>query len=288
MSLVVNTNIASLIAQRRLSMNSDNLQSSMEKLSSGYRLNRAADDAAGLTISQNLVSQIRRMKQASRNTQDGVGVLQIAEGGLSVIGDNLQRVRELTIQAANDTNDATGRLSITNEIKALLNDIDRIAASTNFNGINLLNGSVTNGLLQAGPNSNATTNTVDISSVLTNANSIGLTVVGGTSTFATVAAVSIATSADARNFLTDVDNAIRAVNIQRASIGSFQNKLESVTSTLEVSIENFARSNSVIRDVDVAAETATMAQSQILTEAATIVLSQTNQLPQMILQLLQK
>lgn len=288
MSLVPNTNISSLIAQRRLGTNSKNLQRSLERLSSGYRINRAADDAAGLTISQNLVSSIRRMKQAARNTQDGVSVLQTAEGSLSVIGDNLQRVRELTVQAANDTNDAVARLAITNEIKSLLTDVDRIAAATNLNGIPLLDGTATNALLQIGPNSNAATNSVDLTSALTDASSLGIGIVGILpKTFATVADIDLSTNALSTAFLTDVDSALQAVNVQRATIGSLQNQLESVSSNLEQGVENFSASNSRIRDVDIAAETALMTQSQIMTEAATTVLSQTNQLPRMILSLLQ-
>lgn len=288
MALVPNTNVSSLIAQRSLSRNSTSLQKSLEKLSSGYRINRAADDAAGLTISQNLVSSIRRMQQANRNTQDGVSVLQTAEGSLSVIGDNLQRIRELTVQAANDTNDGVARQSISNEIQSILSDVDRIAASTNLNGIFLLNGTATNAKLQIGGSSNAVTNTIDLSPALTNANSAGVGIVGGTQTFASVAAISLSSSTLANSFLADVDTALKNVNVQRASIGSFQNKLESVSSNLDQSVENFSASNSRIRDVDIAAETSQMTQSQILTQAATSVLSQTNQLPQMILSLLQK
>ncbi|MCE3235059.1 MAG: fliC [Vampirovibrio sp.] len=285
-SLVVNTNVSSLIAQRRLTANTQTLQKSLERLASGYRINRAADDAAGLTISQNLVSQIRKMQQASKNTQDGISVLQTAEGSLEVMGENLQRVRELTVQAANDTNDATGRIAINTEIRALLSDIDRIAAASNLNGIKLLDGSATNAVIQIGPNSNAVTNTVDLSSVLVDSSTTALGAVGGSATFANVAAVDLSTSAAASAFLSDLDNALRTLNTQRSNIGSLQNKLESVSGNLSQGIQNFAASNSRIRDVDVAAETSTMAQYQVLTQAATSVLSQTNNLPRMILNML--
>lgn len=289
MSLVPNTNISSLIAQRRLDMNYKSLNKSMERLSSGYRINRAADDAAGLTISQNLISSVRRMKQAARNTLDGVSILQTTEGSLSVIGDNLQRVRELTVQAANDTNDSVSRAAISNEIQSLLNDIDRIASSTNLNGIQLLDGTTTNAQLQIGPNSNPVTNTIDLTPALADASADGMGLVGVPPlTFATVAAIDLSSSAIATTFLADVDAALQTVNIQRSTVGSLQNKLDSVNSNLEQGVENFSASNSRIRDVDVAAETAQMAQSQILTEAATTVLSQTNQLPRLILSLLQK
>lgn len=287
MSLVVNTNVTSLIAQRRLSVHSNNLQKSMERLSSGYRINRAADDAAGLNISQNLISQIRRMQQASRNTLDGISVLQTAEGALTVIGDIAQRVRELTVQAANDTNDVASRGAINNEIKSLLSDIDRIAASTNLNGIKLLDGTTTDAFVQVGPNSDATTNVVDVTSVLSDATTTGLGVVGGVQTFATLAAIDLADNTAALSFLADMDASLRAINIQRANIGSLQNKLESANTNLMQSIESFSASNSRIRDVDVAAETSTMVQSQILTQGASLVLSQTNELPRLILSLLQ-
>jgi flagellin len=287
MALVANTNISSLIAQRRLTINSNDLKKSMERLSSGYRINHASDDAAGLTISQNLVSQIRRMQQAERNTQDGVSILQTAEGSLEVIGDNLQRIRELTVQAANDTNGSPERSSISNEIRVLLGDVDRIAQAANLNGINLLDGSASNAVIQVGPNSNAITNTVDLTPVLTDSTSTGLAIVGATQTFANISAINLTSNADALSFLTDVDNALHNVNIQRANIGSYQNKLDSVTQNLEQGIESFSASNSRIRDVDIASETSNMVQSQILTQAATTVLSQTNDLPKMVLNLLQ-
>lgn len=291
MALVQNTNITSLIAQHRLAINSKNLNQAMERLSSGYRINKTSDDAAGLTISQNLVSQIRRMKQASNNIQDGIGVLQIAEGAMSVIGENLQRIRELTVQAANDTNDANSRQSISNEIQALLQDVDRIAQSTNFNGINLLNGAPpTEAFIQIGPNSSPGTNSVDLAPVLVDSSSAGVGIVGPATAagFLTVGAVSLVDNLTARNFLTDVDTAIRQINLNRSNIGSLQNKLDSAASNLGIAIENFSQANSQIRDTDVAADTSTMTQAQVLTQAATIVLSQTNELPQMILDLLKR
>jgi len=283
----INTNVTSLIAQRKLAVNQTALQKNMERLASGYRLNHASDDAAGLTISQNLISQIQRMQQAQRNTQDGIGVLQTAEGSLSVIGDNLQRVRELAVQAGNDTNNATMRSAISNEIQSLLSDVDRIAISANMNGVNLLDSSATNAVIQVGTNSNAISNTVDISSVLTDASSSGLGAVGASQTFANIAAIDLSSSGAANAFINDIDVAIRNVNTQRASIGSFQNKLNSVDSNLNDAIVNFSASNSRIRDVDIASETASMTQNQILTQASTMVLSQTNSLPKMILDLLQ-
>jgi len=291
MTRIENTNVPSLIAQTRLTQNTDILHKAMERLSSGYRINRSSDDAAGLSISENLTSEIRRMQQASRNTQDGIGLLQVAEGSLSVIEENLQRVRELTVQAGNDTNSTTSRQAISNEIQTLLGDIDRIAQSSNFNGYMLLDGSPKpEAYIQIGPNSNATTNVVDIAPVLQDSSSQGLTLVGGATTagFANIVAVNLSNSTNALNFLQDIDNALDKVSLMRANIGSYQNKLQSVSDNLSASINNFTQSNSQIRDADVAAESATMSQAQVLTQASTMILSQTNQLPQMILQLLKQ
>ena len=289
MSMGINTNVTSLIAQRKLSVNQQALQTSMERLASGYRINHAYDDAAGLTISQNLTSQIRRMQQADRNTQDGISVLQTTEGTLTAIQENLQRVRELTVQAGNDSNNASMRGAISNEIRSLLNDVDRMSISANINGINLLDGSSTTAPIQVGPSSNTANNSIDIASVLTDSSSGGLQLVGSTGqTFATVAAIDLNSNAVTNAFLTDVDTALRNVSTQRAGIGAFQNKLESVSSNLNDGIINFSASNSRIRDVDIAAETATMTQSQILTQAATMILTQTNDLPKTILSLLQQ
>ena len=291
MSLVQNTNIAALIAQRNLTINSTKLNGAMERLSSGYKINRASDDAAGLTISQNLTSQTVRMQQASRNTQDGIGLLQVADGSLSVINDNLQKVRELTVQAANDTNDPVSRQVISNQIQALLQDVDRIANATNFNGINLLDGSPKpQAYIQVGPDSNPANNIVDIGPALINATSLALNVVGPTTNaaFVNVGAVNLIDNPTSRKFLMDLDNALQNVNTARATIGAYENRLESAASSLDVSVSNFTNANAQIRDTDIAADTSIMTQAQTLTQAATMVLSQTNQLPQMILGLLKQ
>lgn len=289
MSLISNTNVTSLIAQRNLNNSSNKLKESMERLSSGYRINRASDDAAGLSMSQNLTSEIRRMQQASRNVQDGMGVLDTADGALSVIIDNFQRVRELTVQAGNDTNDTNSRASISNEIRSLMSDIDRISTATQLNGIHLLDGTATQAVVQIGSGSNASNNVLDVSSAFTSASSNGLGAVGTSpKVFANTAAVNLTSGAVARNFLTDIDAAIQSATAQRARIGAFQNQLSSTDNNLNLGTTNFAASNSRIRDVDIAAESSTMAQSQVLTQAATMVLSQTNELPKMMLSLLQQ
>ena len=334
MPLVENTNVASLLAQNSLTINTQAVQQSMERLASGLRINHAGDDAAGLTISQNMEGQLVRMQQNTRNTQDGTSILQVADGALSTISDDLQRVRELTVQAANDVNTTQSRNAIAEEVKALMTDIDRIANGTQFNGINLLNNNLVpdpaSGQyavksqyfpIQIGPNSTSQTNVIDIASALqsvtteTNTVTLGappLTIPvgglgifdglgkagngpgGGTTTFDQISDIDFsATSAAlptsnaiAQSFLTDIDSAISKVNAQRATVGSFENEMQSVNDNLSTSIENFSSSISSIRDDDVAAETANLTQHQILQQASVQVLAQSNQLPQMILGLL--
>ncbi len=305
MALVVNTNVTALIAHRQLTVNSSNVQRSMERLASGYRINRAADDAAGKTISENLIGQIRGNQQALRNAQDGVSILQITEGSLSVVLDNLQRMRELSVQAANDTNSQDQRDAIALEIRRRAEDIDRISQGAQFNGINLLDGSATGALLQVGANSNIATDTIDITAGLASSridgnapiNGIGVIDSGGGTTFASLNDIFnlgtgtspvLTTSASARGFLDDLDAAIGTVTDQLANIGSFQNQLESVIQNLQIAVENFQASNSRIKDLDIAAESSRLVQNQILQQASISVLAQANQIPQQTLQLLQQ
>ncbi|MFH0701952.1 MAG: flagellin [bacterium] len=279
MSIVISNNIASLIAQRNLNKNSSNLTKSIERLSSGFKINRASDDAAGLSISEGLRGQIRGNKQAIGNVQDGINLLQIAEGGLSVVNENIQRIRELSVQAANETNSSIEKNAILSEINARLLDIDRIAKSTKFNNVNLLDGSTTNARLQVGANSAASTNTIDISSVLESAtvSSIGLTIsiLGGAWT-----------SDKIRSYLDQIDTALNCILSKRSSIGATQNRLESALENLTVMNENLQSSESRIRDLDIAKETANMTKFQILQQASASVLSQANQIPQLALSLL--
>ncbi len=312
MGIVVNTNVTSLIANRRLAQNSRAVQRSLERLASGFKINRAADDAAGLTISENLIGQVRGMKKALQNTQDGISVLQITEGALSVVLNDLQRMRELAVQAGNATNSQQQRNAIGQEIRSLTDDVNRIALATAFNGINLLDGSALSPpsaiapVIQVGPGSNIATNTIDISNALVSAHGdaapaiggIGIyDTAGGTTHFtslndifnpATGVSTGLATTADARAFITDMDAAIGRLTAQMATIGSFQNQMESVTTNLQIAIENFSASNSRIRDLDVASESSTLTQNQILQQASVQVLSQANTIPQLALSLLQQ
>lgn len=279
MSLVINNNIASLVAQRNLNKNSFNLTRSIEKLSSGYRINRASDDAAGLSISEGLRGQIRGNNRAISNVQDGINLLQIAESGITIVNENLQRIRELCIQAANDTNGSVERTSILAEITARIADVERISKATKFNNISLLDGTATTTLLQVGANAEVSTNTIDISPVLLScqASIIGITldITGGTWTSNLI-----------RSYLNLVDGALSTVLNRRSNIGALQCRLESTLENLTVMNENIQASESRIRDLDIAKETANLVKNQILQQASASVLSQANQIPQLALTLL--
>lgn len=278
MSIVVNNNVASLIAQRNLNKNTDSLIKSMEKLSSGYRINRAADDAAGLSISENLRAQIRGNKQAINNVQDGINLLQIAESGFSVINENIQRIRELCIQAANETNGTVEKNAILAEIEARLADIDRISQSTSFNNITLLDGKMTSVTLQIGAGA-STINTLDLSDILVNSNasSLGVTLDTNGADW---------TSDNIRSYLVSLNGALNSITGRRSQLGAYQNRLESALENLNIMTENLENSESRIRNLDIAEETANMTKFQILQQASASVLAQANRLPQIALMLL--
>jgi len=286
MGLILNTNVPSLVAQRNLLNNSRAVQSSFEKLSSGLRINRAADDAAGLNISETLKTQIRGNQKAVANAQDGVNILQIAEGALSVIGENLQRIRELTVQAANDTNSSVERRAIVLEVQSRLDDIDRIAESTRSNNLNLLDGSQTTYLLQIGANSDPDQNTLDIGTVLARSSASALGITNGTIVSATAGGI-YGSNTNARAFLDLVDTALESLFTRRSEIGALQNRLQSTIESLSIAVENLQSTNSRIRDLDIASESAILTRNQILQQSALSVLSQANQGPTLALQLLQ-
>ncbi len=281
MSVVVNNNIASLIAQRNLNTNTDNLVRSIERLSSGYRINRAADDAAGLSISENLRAQIRGNKQAINNIQDGINLLQIAESGLSVINENIQRVRELCIQAVNETNGSAERSALLKEIQARLLDIDRISKSTKFNDISLLDGSLTALNLQIGAGAESI-NVLDLSDIMERTTSSSLFIDA-----ALTETGSTWTSDEIRSYINNLDSALVNITSKRSKLGAFQNRLDSAYENLNIMTENLKSAESRIRDLDIAEETAEMTKNQILQQASASVLAQANRLPQIALQLLQ-
>ncbi len=273
MALTINTNIASLNAQRNLNTSQLQLNKSMQRLSSGLRINSAADDAAGLAISQNMQANIRSMNQAVRNANDGISMVQTAEGALGETSSILLRMRELATQSASGTVNDTQRTNIQVEFKALQDEITRISNVTNFNGTSLLNAALTT-TLQIGSGNNASNDRLD---VVTN---------GASATALGVNASSVTTSVLAQTALDAIDSAISSVSTMRGSLGAVQNRLQSTINNLQVAVENTSAANSRIVDVDVAAETANMTRSQILTQAGVSVLAQANQNPQLALKLL--
>ncbi|GMT48155.1 MAG: flagellin [bacterium] len=279
MALVINTNVASLIAQRNLAVNSSALSKSVQRLSSGLRINSAADDAAGLAISEKLTAQTRSIAVAIRNSQDGISLSQVAEGGLTEIGNILTRMRELAEQSSNGTLGDSERSALDNEYSQLKSEIDRISNVTEFNGIKLLDGSQSGSgvTLQVGFQ-NTDNDRINFFSgvVATDTTQLGITGI-----FATISSADNAQSA-----LTQIDAAISTVAQRRGTLGAIQNRLDSTVSNLMVSSENLTAANSRIRDADFAYETAQFTKNQILVQAATSILAQANVLPQNALQLL--
>lgn len=282
MPLTINTNVMSLNAQRSLNQNTNRLNKSLERLSSGYRINRSGDDAAGLQISETLRSQIRGSKKALDNTMDGLNLLNIVDGAYQTIQNNLQRIRELSVQGANDTYATSQRTAIAQEIDALRADIDRIANSTQFNGVDLLTSAATlptNYFIQVGAN---TTVNDEISLLAAMGDTTTVTGLNGLS----AASGLFVSNTAVQTYIGNVDAALDALNTRRSTLGSMINRLESVTSNLNINIENLSASESRIRNVDVASESAAMIQGQILQQASVSILSQANQVPQMALQLI--
>lgn len=278
MGLRINTNTASLNAQRNLMGTKLGLDKSLERLSSGYRINRAGDDAAGLAISENLRAQIRGLKQASRNAQDGVSLVQVAEGSLNEISSILIRLRELSVQAASDTIGPVERQFLNVEYDQLVSEIDRIADGTEFNGTQLLSGTGSILDFQVGTRNDPNIDRLSFDASKADANSAALG----------VNLTAVADKASAQNALSAIDQAIVSVSAMRADFGAIQNRLQSTISNLAVSMENMSAANSRIRDVDVAEETAELTRNNILLNAGTSVLAQANQTAQTALTLLNR
>ena len=282
MPLIVNTNVQSINAQRQLSNVNMHLNKGFERLSSGLRINRASDDAAGLAIANEMEADIRGSRQAVSNAQDGIALLNVADGSMQQILKNLQRMRELTKQAANDTYDTNKRNLIKDELDQLSSEITRIADATTFNGEHLLNASAaTRFILQVGSgNDNATggVDIIDIASALGDLTaSVGLTL--GTT--------SVTTNTLANQLASRIDAALSTVNAQLSRLGALTNRLEGVVSNLNVYIENVSAARSRITDADFAAETAALTKNQILQQSTLAILSQANSQPQSALRLLQ-
>jgi flagellin len=276
MGMQVNTNISALNSYRNLSNTQNDLAKSLEKLSSGLRINHAADDAAGLAISQGLQSQVGGLTVASRNAQDGISVIQTAEGSLSEVQTILQRVRDLAVQSGNDSNNADSRTAIQTEVTALGSELTRISTSANFNGTQLLTGAATTagltfqiGAGSVAANDQINVKTTDVAAIATAVNAMAFT-------DSTAALASIASA----------DTQITSVSTARASLGAQQNRFESVIRNLSVSTENLTAAKSRITDTDMAAEMVKYTRSNILSQAGTAMLAQANQGNQGVLQLL--
>jgi len=284
MPINVNTNVQSINAQRLLSKNTMGLNKSLEQLASGFRINKSSDDAAGLQISEVLRAQIRGSQKANDNVQDGINVLNTADGSLSTITDNLQRMRELAVQGANDTLGVDQRSAVNKELLQLTDDIDRIAKGTLFNGKKLFS-SVSNYKIQVGAESASATNMLNLGSSVGG----GLGLVSKTSLgigSGTGVAFGVTTNASSLKAISKIDIALQRVGNRRASIGALSNRLSSASQNLSIAIENFSASESRIRNTDVAKESAEMTKNQILQQAAATVLGQANQAPNLAIQLL--
>ena len=285
MAVRIFNNIASLNAQRFLGANNDRLGQSVERISSGIRINRASDDAAGLAISEGLRSDIRALRQAGRNANDGVSLINITEGALNEQGSMLIRLRELASQAATGTTGSTERATIQLEFNSLRNEIDRITNTTEFNGQKLIDGSLASSIastsqvfIQIGIDSNANSRInlneqIDLKAVTASALSIDT--------------LSVKTSTDALTALEGINTAIDSVTAIRGQVGAVQNRLMRSISNLSISVENLSAAESQIRDADIAEEVALLTRNQIMVQASTAMVGQANLIPQSVLQLLQ-
>lgn len=269
----INNNIMAMNTQRQLGINATATAKSLEKLSSGYRINRAGDDAAGLAISEKMRGQIRGLMMASKNAQDGISLIQTAEGALSETHAILQRMRELAVQAANDTNNDTDRTELQKEVEQLQAEITRIAETTQFNTKVLMSGAFSSTGLVFHIGANA-------------GQSITLTIASMTASALSVQTVNISSQASANAAITTIQSAIDTVSSERAKLGAYQNRLEHTINNLDAAAENLQASESRIRDVDMAKEMVAFTKLNILQQAATAMLAQANMAPQSVLQLL--
>jgi len=271
--LFVNTNVSSLNAQRQLFNSGQELNTSFERLSSGFRINRAADDAAGLQITDRMTSQVQGLNQAVRNANDAISLSQTAEGALQEVTQSLQRVRQLAVQSQNGINTSADRLALQKEVSALKTEISRVAQTTQFAGVDVLSGGYSAAFL-VGANAGQT-----ISINLSRSGGFGASGLGLTST-------SVQTAAEASAAIASIDSAISTIGATRADLGALQNRFQSTIRNLSNITENVSGARSRIKDTDFATETASLTRNQIIQQASTTVLSQANQRPQSALSLL--
>lgn len=286
MGMQINTNVSALNAYRNLSNTQNDLSKSLEKLSSGLRINRAADDAAGLAISEGLRSQVNGLNVAARNAQDGISVIQTAEGALTEVHSILQRMRDLAVQAGNDSNNEKSREAIQGEVTQLAEELGRISSATNFNGINLMDGASLN--FQVGADGTASsTISVKVADLASTAMAAVVTVADGTTSLDLTDETTIGDGATpGSGAISLLDAAITDISAQRATLGASQNRFESTINSLNVSSENLAAAESRIRDTDMASEMVKYTAANILSQAGTAMLAQANQSTQGVLQLL--
>ena len=285
MGIVVQTNTLALNSQKNLNKATSSMNQAMERLSTGYKINKAADDAAGLFVATTMTSQISGSEKAKENANIGINLLQTAEGSLTTIQDNLQRIRDLTVQAANEVYSSESLAAMKMEVDARLAEIDRIANVAEFNGIKLLDGTKDSITLQIGANSTAGENAVTIENVFKDTKSATLNVnnsnyknafTGGNADQIT----------DAQAYLSAIDIALETISTQRSNIGAYQSRLNSAIDTLTVNIENLSAARSTIQDADVAVESSNYIKNQILQQSTTAMLSAANQAPSIALSLI--
>jgi len=267
----INNNITALNSHRQYGINNSNIGKNVEKLSSGYRVNRAADDAAGLAISEKMRAQIRGLNMASKNSQDAISLVQVAESGMQTIQDMLQRMRELAVQSASDTNVTLDRTALDLELQELISEVDAIARTTEFNEMPMLDGTFKDKVVQAGANVGQT---MSLSISKMSADGLGIT------------GKNITTRATATVTLAQITLALNNVSMQRAKLGAYQNRLEYKVRNLDNAAENIAAAESRIRDADMAKMMTEFTKNNILFQASTAMLAQANALPQGVLQLL--
>ena len=281
MPQTINTNLTSLNAQRNLNASQMSLSVSMQRLSSGLRVNSAKDDAAGLAIAERMNTQVRGMAVAMRNANDGISMAQVAEGALSKVGDALQRMRELALQARNSTNSDSDKDSLNKEFAELQKEITRVLGGTTFNNKHILGADATTFTFQIGANTTQDDVVqIDFDNLVSNADLTAIT----------VSTANIASMADASaiaSVIQDIDTALDTVNNTRATFGATQSRFEAIIANLQVAVENQSAARSRIMDADYAAETAALSRAQILQQAGNAMVAQANQLPQQVLRLLQ-
>jgi len=282
MPLTINTNIASLNAQRNLNASQGSLQTSMQRLSSGLRVNSAKDDAAGLAIAERMNAQVRGMNVAVRNANDGISMSQTADGALSQVGNALQRMRELAVQARNSTNSSSDKDSLNKEFAQLQAEIGRVLGGTTFNGKHILGADATSLTFQIGANT-----TVDDTITITTSNMTSDPSITAITSTTTALIDHSATAGAIGTVIDNIDKALDNINDTRATFGATESRFDAIITNLQVGVENQSAARSRIMDADFAAETANMSRAQVLQQAGTAMVAQANQLPNQVLKLLQ-